>query len=68
MAHEAVRFCGLGAEIAATIADEAFDYLDAPVKRVGAPFTPVPFAPLLEKDYLPGKASILQAVRDVMGA
>lgn len=68
VAHEAVRFCGLGAEIAATIADEAFDYLDAPVKRVGAPFTPVPFAPLLEKDYLPGKASILQAVRDVMGA
>ena len=67
VAHEAVRFCGLGAEIAATIADEAFDYLDAPVKRVGAPFTPVPFAPLLEKDYLPGKASILQAVRDVMG-
>ncbi len=67
VAHEAVRFCGLGAEIAATIADEAFDYLDAPVKRVGAPFTPVPFAPVLEKDYLPGKASLLQAVRDVMG-
>jgi pyruvate dehydrogenase E1 component beta subunit len=67
VAHEAVRFCGLGAEIAATIADECFDYLDAPVKRVGAPFTPVPFAPVLEKDYLPGKGSIIQAVREIYG-
>ena len=39
--HEAVKFAGPGAEIAAMIAEEAFDYLDAPVKRVGAPFTPV---------------------------
>jgi len=67
VAQEAVRFCGLGAEIAATIADECFDYLDAPVKRVGAPFTPVPFAPVLEKDYLPGKASIVGAVREIFG-
>ncbi len=67
VAQEAVRFCGLGAEIAATIADECFDYLDAPVKRVGAPFTPVPFAPVLEKDYLPGKASIIGAVKEIFG-
>ncbi len=67
VAQEAVRFCGLGAEIAATIADECFDFLDAPVKRVGAPFTPVPFAPVLEKDYLPGKASIIGAVKDIFG-
>jgi len=67
VAQEAVRFCGLGAEIAATIADECFDFLDAPVKRVGAPFTPVPFAPVLEKDYLPGKASIISAVKDIFG-
>ena len=65
VAHEAVRSCGVGAEIAATIADEAFDYLDAPVKRVGAPFTPVPFAPLLEKQYLPGRAEIIAAVRSL---
>jgi pyruvate/2-oxoglutarate/acetoin dehydrogenase E1 component len=64
--HEAVRFCGVGAEIAATISDEAFDYLDAPVKRVGAPFTPVPFAPKLESLYLPNKDSILKAVREIM--
>lgn len=63
VAHEAVRTCGIGAEIAATIADEAFDFLDAPVKRVGAPFTPVPFAPVLEKRYLPGTQDIVAAVR-----
>ena len=44
VAHEAVRFAGIGAEIAAQIQEEAFDYLDAPVGRVGAPFAPVPFA------------------------
>jgi pyruvate dehydrogenase E1 component beta subunit len=64
--HEAVKFCGLGAEIAATISDEAFDYLDAPVKRVGAPFTPIPFAPVLEKLYLPTKDTILEAVREII--
>lgn len=64
--HEAVRFCGLGAEIAATIADEAFDFLDAPVKRVGAPFSPVPFAPLLEQLYLPNQQHILDAVHEIM--
>ncbi|WP_274704701.1 transketolase C-terminal domain-containing protein, partial [Acetomicrobium sp. S15 = DSM 107314] len=40
------------AEIAAMIAEEAFDYLDAPIKRVAAPFTPVPFSPPLEKDFV----------------
>jgi pyruvate dehydrogenase E1 component beta subunit len=42
--HEAVTFAGIGAEIAAQIQDEAFDYLDAPVMRLGAPFSPVPCA------------------------
>jgi acetoin:2,6-dichlorophenolindophenol oxidoreductase subunit beta len=46
--HEAVTFGGLGAEIAAQIQDVAFDHLDAPVMRVGAPFSPVPFSPALE--------------------
>ena len=40
--HEAVRFAGMGGEIAAQIQEHAFDYLDAPVSRVGAPFSPVP--------------------------
>ena len=43
--HEAVRFGGLGAEVAAQIQEEAFDYLDAPVGRIAAPFSPVPFTP-----------------------
>lgn len=51
IAHEAVKTCGLGAEIAARIAEEAIEYLDAPILRFGAPFTPVPFAPTLEKGY-----------------
>ena len=42
--HEAVTFGGLGAEIAAQIQEPAFDYLDAPVRRIGAPFSPVPFS------------------------
>ena len=68
VAQEAVQFCGLGAEIAATISDQAFDFLDAPVKRVGAPFTPVPFAPVLEDIYLPDTKAILAAVREVIPA
>jgi pyruvate/2-oxoglutarate/acetoin dehydrogenase E1 component len=61
--HEAVRFGGLGAEIAAQIQEDAFDYLDAPVARLGAPFTPVPFSPSLEANYLPNAARIADAVR-----
>lgn len=47
--HEAVKQGGFGAEIAATVAEEALDYLDAPILRYGAPFCPIPFAPTLEK-------------------
>ncbi len=66
VAHEAVEFCGIGAEIAASISDQAFDYLDAPVKRVAAPFTPIPFAPVLEELYLPNSDSIYAAVRQLI--
>ncbi|MGI9646426.1 MAG: alpha-ketoacid dehydrogenase subunit beta, partial [Ilumatobacteraceae bacterium] len=51
--HEAVRFGGLGAEVAAQIQEDAFDHLDAPVGRIAAPFSPVPFSPALEQHYLP---------------
>ena len=61
--HEAVRFGGIGAEFAAAIAEEGFDDLDAPVARIGAPFTPVPFSPVLEQAYLPGSADIVAAAR-----
>ncbi len=61
--HEAVRNGGIGAEIAAQIQEEAFDYLDAPVGRVGAPFAPVPFSPTLENEYVPDADDIAAAVR-----
>ena len=66
VAHEAVTFCGVGAEIAAQISEEGFDYLDAPVKRVGAPFSPVPFNPAMEKAWLPGKPEIIAAIESVV--
>jgi pyruvate dehydrogenase E1 component beta subunit len=64
--HEAVRFGGLGGEIASQIQELAFDYLDAPVTRIGAPFSPVPFSPALEQHYIPNAKTIVQGVRDVM--
>lgn len=65
--HEAVRFGGLGGEITAQIQEEAFDYLDAPIARVGAPFSPVPFSPALEKHYVPNAASIVAAAVKQLG-
>lgn len=67
VAHEAVRFGGIGGEIAAQIQEEAFDYLDAPVGRVGAPFAPVPFSPALEGLYIPNRESIVAGVRRILG-
>lgn len=64
--HEAVRFGGLGAEVAAQIQEEAFDYLDAPVGRIAAPFSPVPFSPSLEAAYLPSVGQIEDAVRSTL--
>ncbi|MHB8867876.1 MAG: alpha-ketoacid dehydrogenase subunit beta [Thermoleophilia bacterium] len=64
--HEAVRTSGFGAEIAAIVADEGFDLLDAPIKRVTAPDTPVPFSPVLEDAYLPSADTIKAAVLALM--
>lgn len=63
IAHEAVEAFGVGAEVAARMADIGFDELDAPIVRVGAPFMPVPFAKSLENRYRPGAADIVAAVR-----
>ena len=63
--HEAVRTCGFGAEIAAMIADEGFDLLNAPIKRVTAPDTPVPFSSVLERSYLPSEEKIITAVKEL---
>ena len=63
--HEDTHSGGFGAEIAATIAEEAFEDLDAPPKRVTAPDTPVPFAPELEVAFLPQVADVVAALREV---
>jgi pyruvate dehydrogenase E1 component beta subunit len=65
--HEAVKQGGFGAEIAAQVAEQAFDYLDAPIVRIGAPFTPVPFSPPLEQAFIPNEESIIKAVRGMRG-
>lgn len=66
VAHEACRRGGAGAEIAATIAEEAFDYLDAPVVRVGTLDVPIPFSPPLEARVVPRKKEIVEAVRKIV--
>ena len=63
IAHEAVESFGVGAEIAARMADIGFDELDGPIIRVGAPFAPPPFGKSLEEAYLPSSADIAAAVR-----
>jgi pyruvate/2-oxoglutarate/acetoin dehydrogenase E1 component len=65
VAHEAVLTAGFGGEIAARIADKAFQWLDAPVKRVAAFDSPTPFAPTLEKAVLPNAEKIAHTIRDV---
>jgi 2-oxoisovalerate dehydrogenase E1 component len=63
IAHEAVVPFGIGAEIAATVAREAFWDLDAPIHRIGAAPTPPPYAPTLERAWLPDEGDIEQAIR-----
>jgi pyruvate dehydrogenase E1 component beta subunit len=64
---EGYRSYGVTAEIAAVIADEAFDYLDAPVKRIGAAHVPVPMAPILETATVPNEAQVVQIVKGLFG-
>lgn len=67
IAHEAVETGGAGGEIAAQVQAAAFDYLDSPILRVGAPFAPVPATPALEKAFVPGKDRVIEAVLNAMG-
>jgi len=57
---------GWGAEIAALAADEVFEWLDAPIKRVASPDVPPPFAPVLEYEYLPNEEKIITAVKEIL--
>jgi pyruvate/2-oxoglutarate/acetoin dehydrogenase E1 component len=63
VAHEAVVRMGFGAEIAAIVQERCFDYLDAPVERVGAKFAPIPFAPVMEEFVVPHKGDVLEAIQ-----
>lgn len=64
--HEDKVFSGFGAELSATIMEQAFEFLDGPVKRVGSTFTPVGFNRILEKATLPNTDKILEAMRDLI--
>ncbi len=65
IAEESHPFCGVGAEISAQIAERAFDYLDAPVKRLSGADVPMPYAKNLEQLALPDFETVIQAVREV---
>src|SRR5207244_143545 len=67
VAHEAVTRMGFGAEVAAVIQHGAFDWLDAPVERVGAKFTPLPFAPVMEAWCVPHANDVLEAINATVG-
>jgi pyruvate/2-oxoglutarate/acetoin dehydrogenase E1 component len=64
--HEAVKTSGFGGEIAAIVVDEGFDLLDAPIKRVTAPDTPIPFSPSLEGAFMPNEEKIISAVKELI--
>ncbi|MFP3390196.1 alpha-ketoacid dehydrogenase subunit beta [Brevibacillus sp. SIMBA_040] len=64
---EANPRCSIATDIAALVADKGFDTLDAPIKRVTAPHTPVPFSPVLEDLYLPSPEKVIQAVSELIG-
>ena len=64
--HEATRSCGVGAEVAALIAEEAFEDLDGPVVRITAPDSPIPFSPPLERAVLPQVDDVREACRELL--
>lgn len=64
--HEDTLFAGFGAEIAAKIADNCFQYLDAPVKRIGAKDSHIPYAPVLENEILPNREEIFNGIKSLL--
>jgi len=63
---EDCKTAGISAEIAAAVAEEAIDYLDAPIKRLAEPDTPIPFSPPLEQHVIPNEKSIIKTVKEIM--
>jgi pyruvate/2-oxoglutarate/acetoin dehydrogenase E1 component len=66
VAHEATQSCGVGAEVASLIAQEAFEDLDAPVRRLTTPDVPIPFSPTLERAILPQLDDMKEACRELL--
>ncbi len=66
VAHEATRSCGVGAEVAAIVTEDAFEHLDAPVRRLTAPDVPIPFSPPLEQAVLPQLDDMTEACRELL--
>lgn len=64
--HETVGFAGVGAELCARVTEDAFDFLDAPPRRVAAPFVPVPMSPPLEDEVLPQAADVMAAAEELL--
>jgi len=67
VAHEAVTRMGFGSEVAAVLQYQAFDWLDAPIERVGAKFSPLPFAPVMEGFVVPHAEDVLAAIKRTVG-
>src|SRR5438270_1291520 len=67
VAHEAVTRMGSGSEVAAVLQYQAFDWLDAPIERVGAKFSPLPFAPVMEAFVVPHAEDVLAAIKRTVG-
>ena len=67
VAHEAITRMGYGAEVSSVVQEQAFDWLDAPVERVGAKFAPLPFAPVMEQYVVPHAEDVLNAIRRTVG-
>jgi pyruvate/2-oxoglutarate/acetoin dehydrogenase E1 component len=66
VAHEATRSCGVGAEVAALVAETCFEHLDAPIRRLTAPDVPIPFSPPLEQAVLPQLEDMKEACRELL--
>jgi pyruvate/2-oxoglutarate/acetoin dehydrogenase E1 component len=66
IAHEATRSCGVGAELASLISERAFEWLDAPIRRLTAPDVPIPFSPPLEQAVLPQLDDMKEAMRELL--
>jgi pyruvate/2-oxoglutarate/acetoin dehydrogenase E1 component len=67
VAHEAVTRMGFGAEVTAVLQEQAFDWLDAPIERVGAKFAPLAFAPVMEQYVIPQPEDVLAAIKRTVG-